>query len=383
MENNRFNNQYYCDKLFTMIASPPLAPADDTPDQLNRQPSEQPSDHPSGHLTIQFFGTVQLHLNDRDLTATVGAKALALLAYLAVAAPQPVARTQLAGLLWSDKAEGAARYRLRHLLWELRRVLGKTHLQADDEYCRLGGEGLWVDVIALQAGIAHLHIDQPQTTAVDPDALRQVVDLYQGDFCGRLKVREAPLFEEWALVAQERFQLRYQQLLDRLAQAQQAAGDEDGSIQSLLRLIETDPLREQSYRALMIAYARQGDRAAALRIYAQCKLRLAGELGVLPDQETETLRQQLMAHTSESKDPGLARALQLFQAGRMDEALAACTAAETVALDANTRQALALLRAEIALTRGDIDTARKLIQIVRQMLQPLSGGSGDSRSVKP
>ena len=51
-------------------------------------------------------------------------------------------------------------------------------------------------------------------------------------------------------------------------------------------------------------------------------------------------------------------------------ALAACAAAETVALDSNTRQALALLRAEIALIRGDVDTARQLIQIVRQTLQP-------------
>ena len=349
--------------LFTMIASPPLAQAHDVP-------NDQPREQPSGHLTIQFFGTVQLHWNDRDLTTTVGAKALALLAYLAVAAPQPVARTQLAGILWPDKAEDAARYRLRHLLWELRRLLGKTHLHADDEYCRLGGAGLWVDVIALQASIACLRIDQPQTTAVDPHALRQVVDLYQGDFCGRLKVREAPLFEEWVLVAQERFQLRYQQLLLHLAQAQQAAGDEEGCTQTLLRLIEADPLREQSYRALMIAYARQGDRAAALRIYAQCKVRLASELGVPPDQATETLRQQLTTQTPDRKDPGFARALQLFQAGRIDEALAACAAAETVALDSNTRQALALLRAEIALIRGDVDTARQLIQIVRQTLQP-------------
>lgn len=354
-----------------MIVSPPLAQTDNAPkDQPAGQLDGQPSDRPRGQLTIQFLGTVQLHLDGRDLTSAVGAKALALLAYLAVAAPQPVARTQLAGLLWSDKAEDAARYRLRHLLWELRRLLGKTHLQADDEYCRLGGEGLRVDVIALQAGIAHLRLDQPQTTVVDPETLRQVVDLYQGDFCGRLKVREAPLFEEWALVAQERFQLRYQQLLDRLAQAQQAAGDEKGSTQTLLRLIETDPLREQSYRALMIAYARQGDRGAALRIYAQCKLRLAGELGVPPDQETEALRQQLTAQTTESKEPGFARALQLFQAGHMDKALAACIAADGVTIDPHTRQALTLLRAEIALTRGDVDTARKLIQVVRQTLQP-------------
>lgn len=334
------------------------------------QAEDQTKDQTSVQLTILFFGAVQLHLNGRDLTKEIGAKPLALLAYLAVAAPRPVARTQLAGLLWPDKTEEMARYRLRHLLWELRRQLGKDHLQADDEDCRLGGAGLWVDVIALQAGITRLGLDQP-AAALDIHVLQQLVDLYRGDFFGRLKVREAPLFEEWLLVAQERFQLLYQQLLDRLAQAQLATGDEQGATQTLRRLVEADPLREQSYRALMLAYARLGDRAAALHLYTQCKLRLASELGVPPDPETTALQQQIAGRPLDNKTPDLARVLRHLHAGHYDEALAACDIAETVAVNPNTRHAITLLRAEIALLRGDIATAHRLLQMVRQTLHPL------------
>ena len=332
---------------------------------------------PPAQLTIRFFGAVQLLIDGRDLTLEIGAKPLALLAYLAVAAPRPVARTQLAGLLWSDKTEEAARYRLRHLLWELRRLLGKEHLQADDEHCRLGGEGLWVDVIELQQGCTRLGLDQMGTppTGVEPTALQPLTALYQGDFCGRLKVREAPLFEEWMLVAQERFQLLHQQLLNVLAQSQQAAGDEVGASQTLLRLIAADPLREQSYRALMLAYGRCGDRAAALRVYEQCKLRLASELAVPPAPETEALRRQLATEPLVTKYPELDRAVRLLQSGRYEEALVACRVAETLALDATSRHVIALLRAEIAVVGGRADEARLHIQTVRQHLHPAMGAS--------
>ncbi len=40
-------------------------------------------------LAMHFLGSVQLHLEGQNLTSAAGTKAMALLAYLAVAAPQP------------------------------------------------------------------------------------------------------------------------------------------------------------------------------------------------------------------------------------------------------------------------------------------------------
>jgi hypothetical protein len=61
-------------------------------------------------------------LEGRDLTPEVGAKRMALLALLARVAPAPMPRERLAGTSWSEKREEAARYRLRHALWDLRRI---------------------------------------------------------------------------------------------------------------------------------------------------------------------------------------------------------------------------------------------------------------------
>jgi hypothetical protein len=67
----------------------------------------------------------------RDSTAEIGAKGLGLLAYLAVNYPKPILREKLAGALSSEKRDEAARYRLRHTLWELRRSLGDGLIKSD------------------------------------------------------------------------------------------------------------------------------------------------------------------------------------------------------------------------------------------------------------
>ncbi len=190
-------------------------------------------------------------------------------------------------------------------------------------------------------------------------------------------VREAPLFEEWCLAVRERFQLLYGEILWRLAGAYQAAGDESSCIQTLNRLIEADSLRERSYRALMQAHLRQGDRAAALRIYQQCKLRLQSELGVPPSPETEQLRQRILARTGATAAPisprtTLESAVQALKAGRYEEAIKACAAAEAGATDEKLRSEIMLLRAEIALTRGRADDALTLIQAARQALRHIA-----------
>ncbi|CAN5374883.1 hypothetical protein BH10CHL1_BH10CHL1_51300 [soil metagenome] len=326
-------------------------------------------------LCVQFLGSVQLQLDGQNLTTEVGAKPLALLAYLAMAMPRPVARERLAGVLWADKTEAAARYRLRHMLWNLRRLLGKEQLQADDTLCWFVPEDLWIDVAEFQRGCVALGINKPRLTPSPADipTLQALVDLYLGDFFDRLIVREAPLFEEWSLAERERLQLLYLEVLWRLAQAQQAAGDEPGCAQTLARLIEADPLRERSYRALMAAYQRQGDRAAALRAYEQCKLYLANELAVPPSPETEQLRQSIVKGTLTTAPVLLEAAGRALKAKRYEEALQACTAAEALAGDPNLLNEIVLLRVEIALARGRNDEALSLIQAARQALHHLVG----------
>ena len=73
-------------------------------------------------LRVRVFGGTELTLDARQPVELASAKATALLVYLAVTGAAH-SRSALAGLLWSDLPEQAARANLRLVLTKLRRVL--------------------------------------------------------------------------------------------------------------------------------------------------------------------------------------------------------------------------------------------------------------------
>ncbi len=80
-------------------------------------------------------------------------KARAMLAVLALAAPKPVSRTRIAGLLWSRRDREQARGSLRQCLHELQGLLhplGPGLIEADREQVRLGEHALWLDINAAE-----------------------------------------------------------------------------------------------------------------------------------------------------------------------------------------------------------------------------------------
>ena len=289
-------------------------------------------------LQLSLLGRPRIVVDGHDLTSQMGDKPLAVLAYLALETPPPVAREKLANVFWQDKTDEAARYRLRNMLWNLRRDLGQEYIGADDFSCWLNtAQGIQIDARQLEAGYKEAARINALPESELPE-LRTLIALYRGDFLEFITVREAPLFEEWLLVERERWQLLYQDLLWSTAQSQQAAGTFADAAQTLRQLIQIDPLRERNYRALMKAYARAGDQTTALRVYDQCVRTLAAELAIKPSAETRRLRDQI--------------AQGIFEAGP-------------------TELERQLIQAEAALAEGHPEHARTLIQSARQALQNL------------
>ncbi len=324
-------------------------------------------------LELRFLGQSQVLLNVRDLAGELGAKPLALIAYLASAAPARLARATLAGLFWTDKSEEASRYRLRHTLWDLRRTLGKDLLLSDEGACWIcPGEDVWIDVQEFRAGCRALGVDGKASKPEHPQQLSELVCLYRGDLLGDLAVREAPLFEEWLLAERERLQLLYLESLWRLAKAQMADGSLSEAAGSLARLIEADPLRERSYRALMGVHRRLDDRSAALRVYNQCASTLAAELGVAPSPATQLVRGAIAEGGTETARAEMERAAALLREGRGQDAWAACASLESIAFDPVILSQAALLRAEIALAEGRQGESLSLVQRARLALQNLA-----------
>ncbi|MBV9202185.1 MAG: winged helix-turn-helix domain-containing protein [Alphaproteobacteria bacterium] len=233
-------------------------------------------------LSISVLGPLVIESGDCRL-GKVPKKARALLAFLASQAGQPVTRERLADLLWPYQGQEQARHSLRNCLLELRKALGRNtdpHLVADFATCRI--QDAIVDLDAFERLSRSQHCGDLQSAA----------ELYRGEFLADFDINSEP-FQEWLSVQRDRTLAVVCDLLHRLSELQNAAGDHDAAIQSGRRLVMLDSLSEFGQRALIRAYAQAGRRGEALRQYKSCAETLKRELGVAPDVETQLLANEI------------------------------------------------------------------------------------------
>ena len=218
------------------------------------------------------------------LSGAPSRKARALLAYLALARGRAQSRDRLAGLLWTDCRETQARMSLRQALTALRKALGDTAtwLHADGESVALASPTA-VNCLEFEALVT-----EGFTTA-----LERAVALYRDDLLDGLSISE-PAFEQWLAAERERLRTLALGALERLLKHHIAQDDIEQAIEIATWLLTLDSLREDTHRALMRLYQRQGRIAPVLAQYRACHTLLRCELGVLPEPETEALYRSLL-----------------------------------------------------------------------------------------
>jgi len=246
------------------------------------------------HLSVRLFGPLEVTLDGEAVTAFKSDKARALLAYLVVEAERPHRREKLAGLLWPEWPERAARGNLRRVLANLRLAIGDH--QATPLFLHISRETIqfnsasdaWVDVTAftelLEAkGNLQQLIGQ----------LEEAVSLYQGDFLEGFSIPDSAAFEEWALLSRERFRRLVMVALHRLGRCHEQRGDYESALRHAWRQVELEPWQEEGHQQVMRLLALNGQRGAALAQYEACRRALAEELGVEPAEETTKLYEQI------------------------------------------------------------------------------------------
>ena len=251
-------------------------------------------------LALSLLGTYQITLNGDTIVARLWAKTQALLAYLALEAGVPHRREFLAGLLWPDQPNEAARSNLRQALHQLQHALGdvapsilsptaQTVVFDLSSNCTLDVNEF---LRLLGACEKHGHRHQEPCRAC-AERFRRAVALYRGDLLSGFFVKDSAAFEEWALVKREQLQRKALAALGSLAVYHARWEEYDRVEQVVRRRIELDPFDEQAYRQLMQALVRQGQRSAALAQYEACRRVLACDLGVEPSAETTRLYQRI------------------------------------------------------------------------------------------
>ncbi len=237
---------------------------------------------------LNVLGDVVCELDDRPVRFA-RRSALVIAVYLACAG-RVQNRATLATLIAGERDEASAAMALRNALRDLRAVLG-DHLQVDTRTVALGPTlTLVTDVAAFEAAAAQAGLEH-----ASPALLHEALSQYRGDFAHGLTLRGAPAFDEWLLHERERLRDTYLRVLEQLARAEERAGNRAGASATLRRLLVEEPWREEAHRGLMRLLAADGQRAAALLQFAQCRDVLQRELGVEPQPETLALYEQLQA----------------------------------------------------------------------------------------
>ena len=250
------------------------------------------------NLVLRFLGGFDARLADQPLHGFRSVKNEALLAYLALSADRAHTRAALAGLLWPEAAEDAARRNLRQALFQLRGVLGAaaSALVAEQTSVRFDATAVWSDATAFTAILRACDRHQHASLSSCSTCMTRYADavaLYQGDFLHGLFIDDSPPLEEWILLQREWFHTRVMAMLDTLCLWHETQGDFAAAHRCAQRQLQLDPLREEAHRRVIRALALAGQRSAALAAYEACWRVLEKELGVPPSPETEALAAQI------------------------------------------------------------------------------------------
>jgi DNA-binding SARP family transcriptional activator len=259
-----------------------------------------------GLLRLATLGAPEVFHNESRLTFPLR-KAQALLLYLAVEGGMHP-RSKLKALLWPNSEALDARTALRNAIALLRTLLDDSdsspaqhpHLLSEHDLLGLNPQApleLDLDVVQhawKQAQMFSTPPSEAQRAALIAEG-QQALSLARGPFLAGFWLREETAFDEWRKMQQHQWQIRLQQLLERLSSWQEEALEREQAQATLVRWLQLDPLAEEAYRRLMRLQMAQGDHSAALQVYAACKARLAEALQVDPSPETVALAELIRA----------------------------------------------------------------------------------------
>lgn len=230
--------------------------------------------------------------------------------------PRPQRRLRLAQWLFPQLTEAEGRRRLSDLLWLLRRSLPMLPLEINAHDITLPQALRWLDVEALRQV---MHSQQP-------DDWLAALDLYRGELLTGMS-------EEWIQTERETLHSQFVRFLQRAAQTALSVNEAQRLTPLAERLVREEPYDETAVRILIRRHLLTGQRGKALTTYEQFAARLATDLGLEPEPETQQVVQDLRRRLTPTLDSP-----ERVSAGRLD------------ASGVETAQA-ALVRGELQMTQ--------------------------------
>jgi DNA-binding SARP family transcriptional activator/tetratricopeptide (TPR) repeat protein len=220
-------------------------------------------------LHLRLFGRPEL-VGEASGSVALWRPHIALLALLALASDKGAPRALLAGLLWPDSREDAARRALRQAIFQLRRQWGPL-VVGEGETVRIA-KSLRIDVHAFESRL-------------DDGRPAEALECYRGPFLEGFSLRDSSAFDHWADGERARLAERAARACAQLTHRALEHGAWDAALRRADDWLAIMPLSEAAWKGRILARARAGDRAAALEDFELFRRRLAAELAVEPGPE--------------------------------------------------------------------------------------------------
>ena len=258
-------------------------------------PSDQPQTaEPEKTLRVQTLGGFRVWRDGAEVPSSAWnrEKALHLFQLLVTLRRQSTRfhKEQIIDLLWPefDAARGDRDFKVA--LNALHKAIEPERAPRADPYFLRRHEltyGLYFESIAIDADAFEQAIAAGNRALEtdDEDAIghfRRALDLYHGDYLPERR------YEDWSSAERERLQVLALNAMTSLAHLLLTRVPQE-SIRLTERVLSVDPIWEDAYRIQMRAYAVQGNRPMALRVYQRCVATLERELAIPPLRQTTEL----------------------------------------------------------------------------------------------
>ncbi len=229
-------------------------------------------------MYLRCLGGLSIETEDAFISGPVGQRhRLALLALLAIAAPQGISRDKLMAYLWPERGQASARNLLNQSVHHVRRALRPDAVISEGIELRLDPEILPSDVWDFEE-------------ALEAGDWSRAQEIYGGPFLDGFHLPGAGAFHRWLDAQQLLIGEQYRDCLERLAGQAQADGDWQTSVRWWkLRLVE-EPLNSRVAAALVLAMAESENLPGAIEVARRHEAFLREELGISPP---DTFRQAI------------------------------------------------------------------------------------------
>ena len=304
-------------------------------------------------LDAHLLGGVAFVVDGQLVKALPTRAAQALFVYV-LYHPQPVPRERLIDLFFQNSNPKQAAANLRSALSRIKKGIGPYLLTTRENVSVDREAEIFVDSAEFSR-LLSANDHNPSITAI-----KKALTIYHGDFLAGFFLRDAPEFEQWALVERERLRLLAIDGLQKMLNYHKQRAEYRPALRYCNQLLAVEPLLEDVQRDKLLLLARTGQRALALQHFIVVEQIFADELGIDLTDETHALRQRIEALPAQP-DHNLPPERGKF-IGRNNEIT------QLVRLLAQPNQRLITLHGV-----GGIGKTRLALQIARHLLQENAG----------